>query len=534
MPFSNKTMTVNDKPDSAVAASAMLVSNLARPDAFPHAVDRIEILETHISWVILTGTYAYKIKKPLDLGFLDFSTLDLRKHFCQEELRLNQRFAPKIYVDIVPVGGSRDQPEVGIEPALDWAVRMHEFAADARLDRQVQQNQISISDMQTLGETIAGVHKRAPVALRDGQFGTADAVCKPTQDNFLSLTRDCTDPALQQQLSALEQWNAAEIERLKPAFQQRLEQGRIRECHGDLHLANLVRIDDRIVAFDCLEFSPALRWIDVISEVGFLVMDTLAHGKPDLGYAFLNRYLEVSGDYSGVALLPFYLVYRCLVRAKVAAVLHRQSSGSSDLTPITRYLDLAASLANPDGKPILIITHGLSGSGKTWLTSSVMAQIPAIRLRSDLERKRLHGLSDLQSSGSGVAGGIYSSSASANIYAHLARMARICLSAGFDTIVDAAFLWQEQRSMFHSVARDLQLPFAILDCHASHATLRQRIEARSAAGTDASEADLGVLEHQLAIEVQLSEAERQHVIRLDTETTIDTEALLQKIRAGKP
>jgi len=524
-------MAANDKSDSALAVSAKLISRLARPDAFTHTADQIEVLETHISWVILTGTYAYKIKKPLDLGFLDFSTLALRKRFCEEELRLNQRFAPQIYVDVVPIGGNPDHPEVGLEPALDWAVRMHEFPADARLDRQLGKGLLSVDDMRVLGESIAQTHKNADRAPTEGAFGTVESVCKPVRDNFESLKRDCPEPELRQQLTALEQWNEAEIERLGPIFGERLANGRIRECHGDLHLANLVRIRDRILAFDCLEFNMELRWIDVISEVSFLVMDTVAHGNKDLAYAFLNRYLEVSGDYAGLTLLPFYLVYRCLVRAKVAAVLRLQSSESTDKTSIARYLDLATSLTRPVCKPVLIITHGLSGSGKTWLTDQLMLAVPAIRMRSDLERKRLHGLSDLQSSDSELAKGIYSTSANAETYAHLAEIAKICLTAGYSTIVDAAFLQREQRFMLYSVALNLQLPFVILDCHASHETLRRRIRERSAAGTNVSEADLGVLEHQLTTEMPLAENEQKHIIRVESENGIDTLFLAETIRA---
>ncbi len=524
-------MTASDEPNSATAVSAALVKHLARPGAFPHEVGQLEILETHISWIILTGTYAYKIKKPLDLGFLDFSTLELRKHFCEEELRLNQRFAPEIYVAVVPIGGNRDQPEVGLEPALDWAVQMHQFPAEARLDRQVVTKLISVADMQTLAESIAKAHDQAAVAPADSLFGTADSVCTPTLDNFDSLRRDCPTPELRRQLAALEAWSSAETGRLGSVFQERLALGRIRECHGDLHLANLVRIDHEIVAFDCLEFSAALRWIDVISEVSFLVMDTLVHGRPDLAYAFLNRYLEVSGDYAGVQLLPFYLVYRCLVRAKVAAVLHRQSPETSDLTPITQYVDLASSLIEPSGKPVLIITHGLSGSGKTWLTDQLQVQLPAIRLRSDLERKRLHGLSNLQSSGSELAGGIYSESISADTYDHLANAARVCLTAGFSTIVDATFLQLEQRSIFCALAEDLGIRFTILDCQASHETLRYRISERSASGADASEADLAVLEHQRATEKMLNDCERQHVVRVDSEHEIPMQDLVRQILA---
>jgi predicted kinase len=390
---------------------------------------------------------------------------------------------------------------------------------------------VSAADMQALGATMAKSHAHCPAAPPEGPLGLPETVCQPVLDNFTSLRRDCDDPDLLQKLAGLEQFNANETRRLKVVFRQRLDNARIRECHGDLHLANLVRIDDQIIAFDCLEFSPALRWIDVISEVAFLVMDTLAHDKTELAYAFLNRYLEISGDYSGVSLLPFYLVYRCLVRAKVAAVRHRQSAEASDLNVVRRYVDLAAELTRPEKTPILIITHGLSGSGKTWLTNQLLLHIPAIRVRSDLERKRLHGLTDLESSRSSLADGIYTAASSAATYVRLADVAETCLSAGFSTIVDATFLQHEQRDQFRVLARKQRLPFAILDCEAGPETLRRRIQDRSAAARDASEADLAVLEYQLQTRQMITDREQQKVIHCDTEQRIDVGPLLSRIRA---
>ena len=258
---------------------------------------------------------------------------------------------------------------------------MHEFPSDARLDRQLAAGQVSIADMSALGAAIAVSHADSPVAPAGGEYGSVDAVCAPATNNFATLDRCRPEgPAgksMRNILEPIEKWTRLEMDRLQPVFQQRQREGRVRECHGDLHLANLVRMNAEIVAFDCLEFDARLRWIDVMSEVGFLVMDTLFHERPDLAYAFLNRYLEVSGDYAGMEVLRFYTVYRCLVRAKVAAVMQVQSNQTADYGTVMRYLKLAADLIGPDPKPILAMTHGLSGSGKNAFESA--CYVPAAR-----------------------------------------------------------------------------------------------------------------------------------------------------------
>ena len=524
-------MTKKNTLDSRLADSDLLVKRLARSDAFPHPVEQIEVLETHISWVILTGSYAYKIKKPVNLGFLDFSTLELRKHFCDEELRLNRRFAPQLYIDVVAIGGEIQHPRIGDEPVLEWAVLMHEFPADARLDRLTAAGRVGMADMRELGASIARSHSRAPAADANGDLGTARAISRPAIDNFATLTESCAKSEFQHQLGELEQWTTMQLDQHAETFDTRLLNACVRECHGDLHLANLVRIDDQIVPFDCLEFNPELRWIDVMSEVSFLVMDAIAHERTEFAYSFLNRYLEVSGDYAGVELLPFYLVYRCVVRAKVAALRHRQSNAPADLESVRNYLNLAAELARPRQAPILIITHGFSGSGKTWLTTRLTPRIPAIRLRSDLERKRLHGLSALESSDSAIDDGIYGPTSSASTYARLESLARQGLSAGFSMLIDAAFLQPEQRARFRQLAADSNLPFVILDCRAQPETLRQRVRHRLKAGSDASEADLTVLDHQLASASAFADDEIADIIDVDTEVDIDLDELCNQISA---
>jgi predicted kinase len=291
----------------------------------------------------------------------------------------------------------------------------------------------------------------------------------------------------------------------------------VRECHGDLHLGNLAWVDGQLLVFDCIEFNPDLRWIDIQSEVAFCYMDLLQRGHADWAWLFLNLWLETSGDYAGLALLRYYAVYRALVRAKVAAIRTGQTAGperDAVLADVRTLLQRAGTFTHAQPTR-LDITHGLSGSGKTTVTRTLMQNPGAIRLRSDVERKRLAGLGALERSGSGIGQALYAADATQRTYAHLARLAGDLLDAGWPVIVDATFTARGQRDLFHDVARSHGVAFRILDFPVAVATLRERILMRSRAGTDASEADLAVLQHQIDTEEPLAADEQADVVRPD-------------------
>ena len=494
----------------------MLIEELQEPDAYPHEVTQIRALETHISWVLLTGSYAYKIKKPVDLGFLDFSTLELRRHYCEEELRLNRRFAPELYVDVVPIGGSHSAPRIGEEPAIEWAVRMQEFPVEAGLDFELKAGRASVAQLRQLAELVAGAHQAAPRP-QDTQVSAASTTSSGRRrTTSTSLETDCDSPLLQQQLASLRDWTERELQRLAPVFADRAEQGFIRECHGDLHAGNIVCLESGPVPFDCIEFSEELRCIDVISDIAFLYMDLVYRRRPDLAAAFLTRYLECTGDYAGLAVLPFYLVYRATVRAKIAAVRYRQHGAPADAASVADHLALAMRMAEPQDPPLLVICQGLSGSGKTWLSDQLIVALPALRLRSDLLRKQQAGLGELQRSGSGLNEGLYSRDVSEDVYRQLAGFARLGLSAGLNVIVDATCLRRSQRDAFLATAETAAAGFVIAHCDAPRDVLEQRIRQRDSAGTDASEADLAVLKAQLDVQETLAEDELRYSVALDT------------------
>jgi aminoglycoside phosphotransferase family enzyme len=358
------------------AARRPLPEALLDPRCYGPGVDSVRVVETHISWVFLTGRYAYKVKKPVKLPFVDFSTLKRRKHFCEEELRVNRRFAPEIYRRVAPIGGTPGEPRVGRTPAFEYAVEMREFPSEARLDRRLAADGVPRAAFGELGARLAELHAGLPRARRV----KAEEISAAALRNVDELEA-VTNGGYAQALEGLRAWTERQCERLGPVFARRAAAGAHRECHGDLHLQNLLWRDGKIVAFDALEFDRKLRDSDVVSEIAFLAMDLQAHGRADLEYEVLSRYLETGGDYGGIDVLPFYLVYRALVRAKVAAIKAAQSAAEGH--DAQRYLATAVELSAPTA-PLLVITHGLSGSGKTTVTDELVSRVPAIRARSDL------------------------------------------------------------------------------------------------------------------------------------------------------
>ncbi|MFI4941301.1 MAG: AAA family ATPase [Burkholderiales bacterium] len=501
-----------------------LIASLRDSILYPESSASAQLIETHISWVLLAGPYAYKIKKALNLGFLDYSTLDARRFYCDEEIRLNRRTAPDIYLDTVAIGGSPDNPRLGAQPAIEYAVRMRHFAAEQLMDSQLVHGRVAPLHIDNLAGNIAGFHASIPAAQADSGFGTAATIRAAAMENFSQLRLWLTDDANRARIDALQSATEATVESCKKYFGARLAQGFVRECHGDLHLGNIVLDGDVPVLFDCIEFNPALRWIDVMNEIAFAVMDLLHRDHAEFAWRFLNAYLEASGDYGGVSVLRFYLGYRAAVRAKVCAIRSGQTGisaqvKSSELTECGNYLALARQCLERH-RPVLIITHGLPGSGKTLFSQLALQRLGAIRIRSDVERKRIFGVDKLESS-CRLAMDIYSPNATKKTYARLLELAGEILRAGFPVIVDAAFLRLDERESFHQLAKNMSLPFAIASLHADDVTLRERLRLRR---NDASEADVAVLEKLKSVQQLLLATEFAYSVSFTTEETPDSAA----------
>jgi hypothetical protein len=268
---------------SDVTTQHQLVTALQEPSVYGGGVERVELLETHISYVLLTGVHAFKIKKAVDFGFLNFTTLAARQFYCHEELRLNRRFAPDIYLDVVPITGSLEAPVIGGSgPALEYAVRMRQFDQAGLLSRVIARNELTPAAIDALATEVAAFHTRAAVAGEGASFGRPDDILQQALQNFEQMFPAIDDPHDRSSLEALREWTRQEHSRIAERFQVRRRDGCVRECHGDLHLGNIALIAGRMTLFDCIEFNESMRWTDVMSDVGFLVMDLRDRRRPDL------------------------------------------------------------------------------------------------------------------------------------------------------------------------------------------------------------------------------------------------------------
>lgn len=452
-------------------------------------------VETHISWVLLAGDRAWKIKKPVRLPFVDYATLEARRRCCEEELRLNRRLAPGLYLGLDTITGTPGSPRLGGGgPVLDVAVRMHRFAEDDLFSARLAAGRLRPADVDALAALLADFHAHAPAAAGSSGFGTpqrrratALAACEGA-----SAWLDDAGAAAQ-----LQAWIAAQADGLQAFWEARRQAGRVREVHGDLHLDNLVELDGAPAAFDGIEFDPALRWIDVLDDIAFTVMDFAARGSRAFAFRLLDGWLEALGEHAAVAGLRFAAAYRALVRAQVMGL-------RGDAAQACVYARAALDWAAP-GRPRLCITHGLPGSGKTWRSQAWLEREGAIRVRSDVERKRLAGLAPLADSrAAGL--DLYTGDLTRRTYARLFELAQVALRAGFPVVLDAAFLRRAERDEARALADALRVPFSLLVCEAPDAVLRERLALRRG---DASEADAAVLDRLLVGAEPLTPEERQ-------------------------
>ncbi|MCB1646764.1 MAG: AAA family ATPase [Pseudomonadales bacterium] len=495
------------------------------------------LIETHISWVILTDSLVYKIKKPLDLGFLDYHTLALRRHYCEEELRLNRRTAPQIYDSVVAFRGTESNPQLSDDPdapdVIEYAVKMHRFSEDAILGRMEEKGKLSPIVVAALAEAIAGFHGSLSGVEMDPATARA-LVIEPCRENFAQITHLAQAEAQEQDtVTRLAQWTETTFVSLTPAFEERAALGMIRDCHGDLHLGNMLFDGQQCVLFDCIEFNPGLHRIDIISDVAFTIMDMTALGKPDLAWRLLNDWLTLTGDYDGLRVLRFYLVYRAMVRAKVSLISASQATGDSAQSheravsayrQFQTYLTLAEAFStstaanNPavTGAPALILMCGFSGSGKSTIATELASQLGYIHLRSDVERKRLFRLApDESSHDAGL--DIYQPQASRQTRERLQALAALCLNSQFGVIADATFISRSWREPFLTLARQSQVPVVIIHCQVSATTASKRLAARQGDPSEAGFAqyldqqktfdDFSLTEQQLCITVNTEDAE---------------------------
>jgi len=517
--------------------SQTLIAALQNPALYPHPVEGFQVIETHISWVVLTGPFAYKIKKPVNFGFLDFTSLKDREHFCNEELRLNQRLTEGLYLEVLPITGSAEAPQInGSGPVIDYALKMRQFPQSQLLAEVQSRGELTTDHIDALATQIAQFHLNAPRVPQDHPLGTAAAIMAPVTQNFEQIRPMLSEKADLLQLDALQAWAEASFERLQPLFERRKAEGFIRECHGDIHLGNATLLDGKVVLFDCIEFNEPFRLTDVTADAAFLAMDLEDRGLKPLSRRFVSAWLEQTGDYDALEILNFYKAYRAMVRGKVGLFrLGQEESAVQRAVILRQYRSYAALAESYSAIPsrLLAITHGVSAVGKSHVAMRLVEALGAIRLRSDVERKRLFGEQKTAEQGQ-LTSGIYSEDASVATYQRLHQLAESALRAGFPVVIDATYLKQAQRQAAWDVAQETGAPFVILDCQAPETVIASWLAQRQAAAQDPSDATIEVIRAQHNSREPLNAEELVLTKRVDTHESASLDSLIERIRQRLP
>jgi len=463
-------------------------------------------VQTHLSLVFLAGERVYKVKKSLDLGFADYSTLERRRRFSEAEVRLNRRLAPGVYLGVVPVTRGPDGSLLvgGPGEAVEVAVEMRRLPADRMLDRLLAAGEIDNEQMETLAELLVRFHADAATGPEVDEHGSPEAVAFNVRENFeqtepFAAPPGSIGPAGARTLSpALHTFLSAAAERFlareRDLLERRVREGRIREGHGDLHAGNVCFTREGVVVYDCIEFAPRLRCLDVACDLAFLAMDLDYRGFRGFSRYLVRSYAERAGDAELERLIGFYKGYRALVRAKVASF----AAAEPELAPAERerrrleamrYFHLAAAYELP---PVLILTCGLPASGKSTAARSLGVPFEAVLLRSDTRRKHLAGMAPTQRASAGFGAGIYTPAMSERVYRELLAAAGEALHAGRSVVVDASFSRAARRRPFLELAQAAGAPALVVETVVPEATIRERMAARALDLGEVSDADFGV------------------------------------------
>jgi aminoglycoside phosphotransferase family enzyme/predicted kinase len=507
-----------------------LIDALSRPAAYPWDVGQVEVRQTHISVVFLAGPWVIKIKKPMRLPFLDFSTLERRQFFCKEEVRLNQRLAPGVYHGIVPI--TRSSAGICIQgdgPVVEWAVQMERLPDEATFDSRLQRDDLTAEPVQRLARRVSEFHQSARRDRLTATHGRFHLVAAAVRENLefartqVGLT--ISQPVFERLRAATEQ----ALDHAQPIIQRRAEAGFVRELHGDLHLDHVYLFEEQppprdLLIIDAIEFNEGFRCVDVVADMAFCVMDFAAHGRRDLGRLFAETYFAAAGDAEGRDLLPLFTSYRAAVRAKVNGMLAKES----EVAPADRqaaidratafWLLALGELESPAKRPALLLVSGLSGTGKSTLARGLAERAGFRVIRSDVVRKELAGLTATTNSSAEFQQGIYSVAWTDRTYGECLRQATAALLNGERVIVDATFLEDHRRREFLQASIRLGVSALWLVCEASPECIRSRLATRHG---DASDADWSVYQQTAQRWESSSAICRQFERRISTESSAE-------------
>lgn len=463
-----------------------LVQGLLEPKAYPEATKRIELVQTQMSFILLTDEYVYKVKKPVNLGFLDYTTLDKRRFFCQREVELNQRLCPEVYLGVVPI--TKDERKILIQgkgEAIEYAVKMRRLPKEAMMDVLLVNNKVTPRMVAKVAQKLAEFHQRAETNAKINAFGKIDAIGQNTDENFSQTEKYIGNTISLDKYQRIKAYTDNFIKKNTTLFHQRIADGRIRDCHGDLHAAH-VCFTDGICIYDCIEFNDRFRYSDVAAEVAFLAMDLDHYGRADLSRSFVNAYIDKSKDRELVKLLNFYKCYRAYVRGKVEGF----KLGDPYIAPAEKkqilnvassYFDLANSYIR--SKPTLFITTGLVGTGKTFLAQALAKRLGLVVISSDVTRKKLAGIPITEHRFEEFDTGIYLAEFSKKTYDRMFSEAKDILTEGGSVILDASFIKVEERLKAKELAKETNADFLIIECTLDEASIKKRLAQRLEQGT---------------------------------------------------
>ncbi|MEA5564820.1 AAA family ATPase [Anabaena sp. UHCC 0399] len=492
-----------------------LIQQMLQPGFYPHPVQEpIQLIQTHVSYVLLTGDYAYKLKKPVNFGFLDFSTLENREHFCQEELRLNKRGAAELYLEVLPITLEGEQYVLGgTGNPVEYAVKMRQFPQETLLSSLFADDKLKETDLEELGLVVAQYHAKTETNDYIRSFGEVSQIRAAFDENYQQTAKYIGGPQTQAQFDETKAYTERFFAERQELFQRRIQNDYIRECHGDLHLRNICLWQDKILLFDCIEFNEPFRFVDVMFDIAYAVMDLEAQQRPDLSNAYLNTYVEQTGDWEGLEVLPIYVNRQSYVRAKVTSFLLDDPSVPATVKEeasktAAQYYKLAWEYTKPkQGK--LILMSGLSGSGKSTTAKYLARQTGAIHLRSDAVRKHLGGIPLYERGGDDL----YTPEMTQKTYARLLNLGIILANQGYTVILDAKYDKQELRQEAIAQAQKHQLPLQIIYCTAPLEVVRERLVNRTG---DIADATVDLLASQLKQTEPFTDTEKPYVQIWDT------------------
>ncbi len=517
-----------------------LVASMTRPEFYPYGPASVELIQTHISYIFIAGDYVYKVKKDVDFGFLDFTTLEKRKYYCDAELRLNKRLAREIYLDVVTICED-NKGNLSLEDGdtiIDYAVRMKKIPEERMLNRLLEKGVVEVAVMDDVARTVSEFHKQAATGGKIDEIGGFDTVCRNHEENFQQTEDyiDITIPAKRHRF--IKSYVNRFLQNNRPLFEKRVAQHKIRDCHGDLHLQHICLADD-IFIFDCIEFNERFRYLDVAAEVSFLSMDLDYNKYPEYGKAFIDAYLRYSGDPEIRTLLNFYRCYFAHVRGKVIGF--KAKDGAIDeaerqaaIETASRYFDLAYGYAARPERPTLVLTAGLMGTGKSVLAGNLVPLLDAKIIHSDVIRKEMLSIDPSERHHEDFGEGIYSDDISGKTYEKALQLAEAELKKGKSAIIDASFKTKGEREMAFRLTSSTDADFFIVECVCPDKIVKERLDARLSDSKEASDGRWEIFEAQKGSFEKIDEFPTDCHITIDSSQRPEgcMEEAIDKIRCG--